>query len=298
LIVRKPLSIIQFPGGTATVPTKAKTQTTEQTIEIKSISTVESTFWLVGQSPLILNRMSQKAAHELLYPKGRTNAADRASRLKHDPIQEFQSAPYRLTNPDAPTLLAVMASSVKGSMMTAALDLPGSSKTQIGRLVVVQGEYLPIFGIPSLMMSIVRSADAARTPDVRTRCVVKEWATQVTISYVTPLLSGAAVTNLLSAGGLLAGIGDWRPEKGKGAFGQFRVTTNDNDPELLEILSHGRAEQAHAMEHAEPYDAEAHELLEWFKAEVKTRGQGKMLAMPDLATIVSELNGKAEPVKA
>ena len=73
------------------------------------------------------------------------------------------------------------------------------------------------------------------------------------------------------AAGMTVGIGDWRPEKGKGTFGQFAVV-NDDDPELISILKQGREEQIKAMENPEPYDAETAEMLEWWTAEVKRRG--------------------------
>src|SRR5512139_3772325 len=81
-----------------------------------TISTLE--IGVLGITPFLHNRMSEKARHELLLPKGRKNAAERASTLKHDPVEEFRASVYRLAEDDAPTLLAVMASAFKGTMMT------------------------------------------------------------------------------------------------------------------------------------------------------------------------------------
>ncbi|MDP3983635.1 MAG: hypothetical protein Q8Q52_01340, partial [Acidimicrobiia bacterium] len=83
---------------------------------------------VVGTSPLICNRMSEKARRELLLPAGRKNAAEKAARAKHVPVEEYQASPYRIDEEAAPTLLALVASSFKGAMRTAALDLPGTSK--------------------------------------------------------------------------------------------------------------------------------------------------------------------------
>ena len=44
-------------------------------------------FCLLGTSPLIFNRMAEKAKRELLMPKGRKTAADRAQSLKHQPVE-------------------------------------------------------------------------------------------------------------------------------------------------------------------------------------------------------------------
>lgn len=250
----------------------AKAAESELRISINPVHTREIRVALIGTSPIILNRLSEKARHELLLPRGRKDAARRQSELKHDPIEEFRAAPYCLASDESPSLLAVMSSAIKGAMMTAALDLPGAKKAQIGRLVYVQGDFTPIFGLPKLFMSITRSADMNRTPDVRTRAIVPAWAALATVRFVTPILDESSVLNLISAGGVTAGIGDWRPEKGKGSYGQFRVTTPD-DPEFTRIAVDGRAAQNEAMDAPEAYDQETEDLLGWFTGEVVVRGK-------------------------
>lgn len=94
------------------------------TIAVQEIKTKRIEVALIGDSPLILNRMSLKARRELVLPRGPKNAAQKQAELKHDPMAEFRASPYTLAGDEAPTLLAMMASAVKGAMMTAALDLP------------------------------------------------------------------------------------------------------------------------------------------------------------------------------
>jgi hypothetical protein len=227
---------------------------------------------ILGISPYIHNRLAEKAKQELLYPKGPKNAAEKASTPKHDPVEEFRASPYRMSGDDAPTLLAAMASSFKGAMRTAALDLPGATGAQIGRLVTVEGHYIPFWGSVQLHMGITRSADINRTPDVRTRAISPEWGTIITVSFVRPLITKKTVLNLLSTGGRSAGVGDWRPQKGKGSFGQFRIVNTD-DPDLLEVMQLGRSVQKEALEEAEPYDDESAELMTWYMSERIERGQ-------------------------
>lgn len=226
---------------------------------------------VVGTSPLICARMSEKSRHEILLPKGRKNAAEKQATAKHNPLEEFRASPYILSE-DYPTLIGLMASAFKGAMGTAALDLPGTKKAQIGRLSYVVGDYVSVYGLPKVFMSIVRSADINKTPDVRTRAILPRWAAQITIEYVKPLLNAQAIINLLSAGGVTAGVGDWRPEKGKGSYGQYRVT-NVDDPEFVEILKEGdRDAQIEGMENALPYDNESAEMLAWYREEAPKRG--------------------------
>lgn len=229
-------------------------------------------FCILGTTPIILNRLSQKAQHELLMPKGRKTAADKAGSLKHDPIDEFRDSPYLIANENAPTLVGILPTAFKGAMRTAALDMPGAKKSQIGRLVYVDGEILPVYGTPKLFMSITRSADMNRTPDVRTRMILPEWACKLTVRYTKPILRQQSVVNLLSTAGFQCGVGDWRQEKGSGNYGSFRLVAKD-DPDFVRITGkQGRAAQIAARDKAEPYDLETEELLSWFRVESNRRG--------------------------
>ncbi len=254
----------------------SKTQDT--TISVDPIRTETIVVSVLGTRPLILNRLAEKARHELLLPKGRKTTADKAASLKHNPIEEFRASPYMLDADDAPTLIAHMSSAFKVAMMQAALDLPGAQRTQIGRLVWVDGEYVPIYGTPELFMAITRSADQKRTPDVRTRAIVPEWAAEVTITYAVPLLNQQSVINLLIAAGGICGVGDWRPEKGKGTFGQFTLVDED-DPRFVRIVKEGgRSVQQAAMENPQSYNRETDELLSWFTREATVRGKIRAIA--------------------
>jgi hypothetical protein len=251
------------------------TQKADATIQVDPVRQETIRVGVIGTRPLINNRMSEKARHELLFPSPRKNAAQRQSTLKHNPLEEFRASPYLLPEGE-PSLIGLMSSAFKRAMMTAALDLPGTAKAQIGRLVWVEGDLTPIYGVPQLFMAITRQADTKHTPDVRTRAIIPQWATLVTISYVVPLMNERSVVNLLAAGGITSGVGDWRTEKGAGTFGQFKVTSDD-DPEVLAIIkSGGRAAQAKAMEKPTCYDTETAELLEWFDGAATKSGKLKV----------------------
>jgi len=222
---------------------------------------------IVGTSPLILNRMSEKSKRELLMPKGRKSATERALTLKHNPIEEYRASAYTFKDPKSETLLALLSTSFKGAIRSAALDMPGAKKAQIGRLTYIEGDYIGIYGVPKLFMSVTRSADMNKTPDVRTRAIVPEWATRIRITFVQPLIRVQAVANLLNAAGITIGVGDWRPEKGSGSYGQFRIADQD-DPEYRRILKTGaRAAQVMGLENPIAYDDETAELLSWFDTE-------------------------------
>lgn len=240
-------------------------------IDVLQIKSAKMTVCVLGRTPIILHRLSQKAQRELLMPGKKKNAAEKASSLKHDPVQEFRDAPY-LAPEGSNTYLRFSPIAFKAALRNAALDIPGATKAQLGRLTYVEGEWLDLYGIPKLFMAITRNSDMARTPDVRTRAIVPKWACKLTVCFVEPLIAAQTVSNLLAAAGVINGVGDWRPQKGSGTYGQFDIV-NEDDAEFQRIINGGGYEaQKAAMQRAEPYDSETEELLGWFHEEADKRG--------------------------
>lgn len=245
----------------------------ERTVEIvvPEIQQGQARFLVAGTSPLILNRMSRKAEIDLLLGGTKKNAAQKQATLKHNPLEEFRASPYVMRE-EAPTLLGILTTAFKGAMMTAALDLPSMKKAQIGRLVYVVGDYVAVYGRPYLSMMVTRSADINHTPDIRTRAIIPRWVAEVDVRFVEPLLNVTAITNLMSAAGVTSGVGDFRPEKGKGNYGQFELVKPSDRREFDEVRAVGRVQQIEAMAAAEPYDAESADLLSYWRDEIARRG--------------------------
>ena len=229
------------------------------------------TLRLIGTTPLYFNAMSAKAKRTLLIGGGRKTAAEKKE-LKHNPLQEFRDSVYKL--PAGPTLLGFPAPGVKGAMATAALETPGVTKTSVQRLIFLPQEKVSIWGKPYLKMDVVRSADMAKTPDIRTRAFLPRWCAEVDIAFVTPTLSTHAVVSLLQNAGVIVGIGDFRQEKGRGSYGTFAVAGEDlGDWQEVwdEVTAEGRDVQKAAMEDPEVADDDTAELMAMFEEEVAKR---------------------------
>lgn len=253
----------------------AKTSGILEAIEVEPLRVGSMTVWLRGRTPLICNRMAGKAMRELLFPRGRKTTAEKQQLLKHDPMAEYRNSMSTRTG-KGPTRLIFPSPAVKGSMASAALETKGTNKTQIGRLVWVKDYSCDLYGVPQLFMSVVRSADMNKTPDVRTRAILAEWCLPAVVQFVKPQMSENTIAQLLSNGGIIIGIGDFRQEKGKGNFGQFEVVTEADCKSI--IKSGGLKEQDAAIKSPKCFDAESEELLAWFQAEVDQRGKKSMLA--------------------
>lgn len=231
---------------------------------------------LVGVTWLYHHQPSFDARMSLLIPSGRKNEAERAASMKHDPIKEYVESTYRTEDDKAPTRLLMLASALKKSLITAAGDMPGVYKTDVGRLIWVLSatdkKFLPVWGIPKLGMDYVRMADRARTPDIRTRAVCVEWATRATIRYHASRFNATTMVNLCANAGVYCGWGDYRQEKGSGDGGLWRVA-NEEDPEWQAITkTQGRAAQDHALENPEFLDADTERQFAAYAQEVQRRG--------------------------
>lgn len=247
---------------------------TATTIDIVQLRTETISLRIIGTTPLLINRLAEKARRQLLMPPAKMNATDRATNLKHEPLQEFRSSVHRL--PDGPTLLALPSTAFKGAMCSTAIEIPSTSKAQIGRLVYVPGEYVAVYGVPQIDARIVRSADINKTPDIRTRAIVPQWCCELTTTFVVPQLKAAAIANLIAASGIICGVGDNRQEKGRGSgnYGSFQVVADKASEKAWDsiVAAGGREQQVAALDDPHPYNSETSELLNWFSSESKRRG--------------------------
>jgi len=239
-----------------------------ETIEIEPLRVGRVKVWIKGRTPLICNRMSAKAKRDLLAGSRRKTKAEKEQNQKHDPKAEFLDSFERRAG-KGPTRLVFPAPAVKGSMANAALETKGTSKTQVGRLVWVEDQRVDLYGVPQLFMSVVRSADMNRTPDIRTRAILAEWCMPVSIAFVTPQLSEQAIYQLLSNGGIIMGIGDFRQEKGKGNYGQYQLATEADCKAI--IAAGGQKQQDEALRDITCFDEDSAELLRWHSEEMRKR---------------------------
>jgi hypothetical protein len=258
----------------------------QEIVEILEVQEGVVDFCLLGRPGrgLMFNRKSDRVQRDLLYPRGRLNATEKALRLKHNPVEEFRASVHRLLT--GPTLLVFPAVAFKSAMATAALDLPETRKAQIERLVWVTGDYVHIYGTPKLHMTDVVMGDIGRTPDIRTRAYLPQWACRITVTFVKPLMRPQAIARLLAASGLYIGVGDGRNAKGgKKTWGGYSIV-EPTDQEFIRLTTkEGRAAQVEALQSAEPYDDPSAELLEWFETEYARRtekGNAATAATPDV----------------
>jgi hypothetical protein len=244
------------------------------------------TIYAIGDTPFICNRLSEKGARELLFPHGKKNDAEKAANLKHDPVLEFRRSIYAHRDEAAATYIYHTAMAIKGMMRATTMDFGGAKGTEVGRLTqmmegpdgCIRGRF-SIYGVPEMLMAIVRMNDKARTPDVRTRAIVPNWGFCANVMITRPKIGAKYTAELIAAGGIMQGLGDWRQGKGSGDFGLFHLV-NPSDQEWKDLVrTGGRNQQHEAMQAARPkaYDEMTEELFTWFLEEIERREMQKRL---------------------
>lgn len=247
-----------------------KSKKEEVAIEVMSVATTSLEFCLLGTTPLLMNRLHGVTKQELIYPRGAKNKAERAATPKHNPLQEFRDSVYRTLDPQSPTRLIMPGGAFKRAIADVAVDIPGAFKAQIGRLTSVLEVNVNVYGTPLVHHGVVRQAGINKTPDVRFRACLPEWATRVTVQYVT-LLAQRDVQNLFAAAGIIMGVGDGRPQKGALNYGQFSLVSEDDEAWNRIVSTQAAAAQDEALANPNFIDEETEELVRWYEAEVIRR---------------------------
>lgn len=227
-------------------------------------------FCILGITPLVYNSLSLKAKTDGstgLLPAPKKNRSELEATVKHEPWKEFRDSTYRHKGNDYPTRLMLPARMFKGAMRSVAARIPGLFGTEVGQLIWVSPIEISLYGIPQIWTTTVRSADVNRTPDVRTRAIVPEWACVIHVKYITPNVKAPDVVNLLGNAGLICGVGDARAEKGKYDYGQFHLVDKGN-ADFQRIMQEGiRDAQDQALQDPLYHDTETEELLTWYTEE-------------------------------
>jgi hypothetical protein len=191
----------------------------DATIEIHQIAAETLLVPIVGTTPLIVHRFSEKAKRQML-----DNMQGRKSpKQAKDPQAEYEAAFYRLGDGGYgfPSL-AFKAATVGGARFYS-----GVTMTALKQFMYLRGEVgddgralTRIEGDPVMREDVVTVG--RNGSDLRYRPQFSEWRATLEVTYVTSALTRGSVLSLIDAGGMGVGVGEWRPEK-DGDFGTYRV---------------------------------------------------------------------------
>jgi hypothetical protein len=209
----------------------AATSTATVTLPPLKIETVQVT--LVGDTPLIVHRWSEKAKKQMLDKQMKKATAGKEAK---DPERDFRESLYVLE--DGSYGFPIIG--FKAAAVTACTSIGSMTKVAARQAFHVDGEYAVIEGgEPVMREDMVRIAMG--TADIRYRGEFKDWWTTITVKYNGNVMSAEQILNLMQTAGFAVGVGEWRPEK-DGQFGRFHVATAEEMKRINEFRnSHKKA---------------------------------------------------------
>lgn len=207
------------------------TKKDESIIEILPIDIRFAEINIVGDTPLIVHKWSEKAKREML--EKQMKVAKTKGKDAKSPVADFIDSLYWLEGePEKKTEDSFMqavggakfgfpATAFKASAVAAGFRA-GVLKNKViaNGAFHIMGEFVEIKGTPQMREDMVRVGMG--TADIRYRGEFPVWSTTVTIRYNAAVLTLEQIVNLFNLGGFACGVGEWRPEKG-GTNGMYHI---------------------------------------------------------------------------
>lgn len=213
------------------------TKSNTTNIEIKALDIQRLPVRIVGETPLIVHAWSEKAKKMMLESQQKTTKT-KAKSIR-DPFSDFMNSLYWLTEkPKEDTeeaFVKAINNGAKFGFPVGAIKMAGNSaayrlgwvknqmelrgsyflKTEFGDMAEIKGD------APICREDMVRIGMGSA--DLRYRGEFRNWYMDFTLEYnASGNLTLEQILNVINAGGMTVGIGEWRPEK-DGDFGRFHV---------------------------------------------------------------------------
>lgn len=213
----------------AAAATNGKPPTEVPNIALDRIEVQQLLVPILGTSPLLVHRFSEKAKRLMLdRMQGRKTPKE-----AKDPTAEYEAAFYRFEDGGYGFPVIAFKAATVGAARFYGKDV---KMTELRQFVFMRGDIgvdgkqlARIDGEPEMAEDVVRIGNGGT--DLRYRPLFREWSTTLHVTYVKSALTQTSLLSLIDAGGLGVGIGEWRPER-KGDFGTYRVDP-DRDVEIL-----------------------------------------------------------------
>lgn len=187
------------------------------TVNLKQIETATVNIRIVGMSPLIQHKWSEKAKKQM-----RDKQAGKKTKVRdaREPENEFVEATYFTEDGK----FGVPVDAIKASWIGAAHKDLGIEKTLVKKALFVEcndgNRVLPMECSEPVMREDCVRVGAGST-DLRYRPEFRSWAVEITLQYDSSMLTIEDIINLINRAGFGVGLCEWRPEKG-GEFGRYK----------------------------------------------------------------------------
>lgn len=204
-------------------------------IQIDKIGSETMMVPIIGTSPLIVHRWSEKAKRVMLdNMQGRKKVKE-----SRDPQSDYDSSFYRIAVEDGVDKFGFPVIAFKAATVGAAryydksVSMVALRQSMFFRGIVTKADpqqLVEIVGEPHMREDVVRVGQGGT--DLRYRGEFTEWSATLNVTYVTSMVSRGSVLSLIDAGGLGVGVGEWRPER-RGDFGCYQIDPSQS----IEVVS-------------------------------------------------------------
>ena len=189
-------------------------------VEIKSLSLKTVEIPIIGTTPLIVHKWSEKAKRQMLDKQMKNTKIKKEPKV---PEEDYASSMHRFEDGRH----GFPAGGFKAAIVGAARLFDGLPMTHLKIAVRVEADgpegLVVIQGIPRMREDTVRLETG--TADIRFRAEYPTWSAILRITFVENMISLDQLVNLVNGAGMV-GVGEWRPSAPKsasGSYGCFRV---------------------------------------------------------------------------
>lgn len=174
---------------------------------------------LIGESPLIMHRFSEKAQRQI---QDGQRGGPKVGKQPRDPNQDYENSIHYMPAGSL-SKYGFPAVGFKAAAVRAAKGCD-MSMTDARTAFHINCDLVPIFGEPRMRTDMVRLN--GKGTDIRYRAEFVDWWTQFEVVVNTSVISVDQLLTIFMAAGFGCGVGEWRPEKSStGSFGRFRIAT-------------------------------------------------------------------------
>ena len=194
---------------------RGKAAEAERTIVIPEMRLVRTVVTVVGKTPLLTNRFSDRSRKSI---EDKQQHEAKGPREARDPEAEFRDALHVI----APGVYGFPSTGIKKALVAAGGRFAGEKMTHLRGILDIPTTHVPIQAPEPVMRSDPVKLKGSGVYTIAYRPEFHPWSMDVPLYYNASIIAEAQVLNLFQVAGFSVGLGAWRPESG-GTFGQFTL---------------------------------------------------------------------------
>jgi len=192
-------------------------------VEVLEFNIREVVIPIIGISPLIVHKWSEKAMREIA-----DKQAGKAKNKKHDirvPSEDFEQAKHKSPQGwEGFPAAGFKAAMIRGAKMIG-MVMKDTQTSFFVKADCEESQLVKIEGHSRMRTDMVRVGMGSA--DIRYRPEYPEWTANLRIEFNAGVVSLPQIYQLVKAAGYGSGIGEMRPEKTKFNYGRFKLAQED-----------------------------------------------------------------------